>query len=66
MDANSMKSRRSRPKKNFGEDFDSDVEFGAKYQYISDSSMIDFGMLSETFADENQNRLQKKPKDKKN
>lgn len=53
MDANSIKSRRSKLKKNFGEDWESEVEYGAKYQYISDSSMIDFGMLSETFNDEN-------------
>lgn len=68
VDANSRQSRRSRLGKKFGEDFESEVEYGAQYQYISESSMIDFGMLSETFNDENQNRLVEQsmdPKDRK-
>ena len=40
-------------KKNFDEDNDSNYEFGAMNHYISESSMVDFGMLSDTFNDEN-------------
>ena len=51
-------SRKSKKiKKNFDEDQDSGFEYGAFNQYISESSMIDFGMLSDTFKEENQTKL---------
>lgn len=61
----SVASRKSKKlKKNFDEDNDSNIEFGALNQYISESSMIDFGMLSDTFNDENQSKLVQQKKQK--
>lgn len=58
LSAKSVKSKKL--KKNFGEDYDSNLEFGALNQYISESSLIDFGMLSDTFKEENQVKIREK------
>ena len=50
--------------KKYREDKDSALEFGEYNQVISDSSMIDLAMLSDTFNDENQERLIREKEEK--
>lgn len=61
----SATSRKSgKLQKNFLEDENSAYEFGDYYQQISESSMIDLGMLSDTFNDENQEKLIREKEEK--
>ena len=46
------------------EDTGSAYEFGDYNQQISESSLIDLGMLSDTFKDENQEKLIREKEEK--
>ena len=65
VDVRSAGSKKSgKIKKNFLEDTGSAYEFGDYYQQISESSLIDLGLLSDTFNDDNQEKLIREKEEK--